>query len=52
MSWEKENYKYLVLLEVDNIKQKEIKEKIRKEYPDEREKFSKTSSAVEISSKE
>ena len=32
MLWEKENYKYLGILEVDTIKQVEIKEKIRKEY--------------------
>ena len=30
---EKENYKYLGILEADNIKQVEIKEKIKKEYP-------------------
>ena len=30
---EKETYKYLVTLEVETIKQVEMKEKIKKEYP-------------------
>ena len=29
---EKETYKYLGILEADNIKQREMKEKIKKEY--------------------
>ena len=30
---EKENYKYLRILEADTIKQVDMKEKVRKEYP-------------------
>ena len=48
---EKENYKCLVILEVD-IKQAEMKEKkIKKSISDERENFSKRSSVEGISSK-
>ena len=36
---EKENYKYLEILEADTIKQAKMKEKIRKEYLSEREIF-------------
>ena len=32
MLGEKENYKYLGILEADTIKQAEMKEKVRKEY--------------------
>ena len=48
---EKENYKYLEILKTDTVKQAEMKEKIRKEYPRRMRKLPKRSS-VEISSKE
>ena len=48
---EKRNYKYLGMLEADIIQQAEKKEKITKSTTDERESFSKSSSAGEISSK-
>ena len=44
---EKETFKYWVILEVDTIKQESMKEKTKK---DERENFSKSSSAEGISS--
>ena len=46
-----ENYVYLGILEVDTMKQAEIKEK-NKSTSDERENLSKPSSAAEISSRE
>ena len=46
---EKDNYKYLRVLEMGIIKQVEMKEKIQKSTLDERESFSKPSFAVEIS---
>ena len=46
-----ENYKYLVILEADKIEQVEIKENIQKSITDERESFSKPSSATKILSK-
>ena len=51
MLGEKENHTYLGILEVDIIKQVEMKEKIRKEYFRWTKNFSKSSSAAEISSK-
>ena len=49
---EKENYKFLGILETDTIKQAEMKEKLTKENLDERESISNASSTIEISSKE
>ena len=48
---EKENYKYLGILETDTIKQ-EMKEKIKKEYCREPESYSRQSYIVETLSKE
>ena len=48
---EKETYKYLGILEMDTIKQEEMKEKHKKSIKDERENFMKPSSAAGISSK-
>ena len=48
---EKENYKYLGILEESTNKQVEMKEKRKKSISDERESFSKPSSAAKISSK-
>ena len=48
---ENENNKYKGILEVDTIKQTEMKEKVRKKTSEEQEDFSKTNSAGEISSK-
>ena len=49
---EKENFKYLAILEADIIKHVEMKEKIRDKKPlDERKRFLKPSSVAEISSK-
>ena len=45
---EKENYKYLGILETDTSKQVETKEKVRKEYLKKLGSFSKPSSVVEI----
>ena len=42
MLGEKENYKYLEILEVDTIKQAEMKKKIRKEYLRQTKKLHKT----------
>ena len=49
---EKENYKYLEILEADTITQKKMKEKYERSATDERENFSKSDSSAEISSKE
>ena len=48
---EKETYKYLGILEVDTIKQVEMKEKnLKKNTPEERENYSKPNYIAEISS--
>ena len=46
---EKENYKYLGILEVDIIKQVDMKEKYEKNSPEERESLLNSSAAAEIS---
>ena len=48
---EKENYKYLGILEADTIKQAEMKEKFKNSTSDERGNFWKPGSVAEISSK-
>ena len=48
---EKESYKFLGILEVDNIKQPETKEKVRKEYLRRRITLPKLSSTAEMTSK-
>ena len=48
---EKETYKYLVILEVDTVKQVKMKEKNEKSISDERENFSEKSSAEKIAYK-
>ena len=49
---EKESYKYLRILDVDTIKQAEMKEKFKKNILGERENCSKSNYIAEISSKE
>ena len=48
---EKKNYKYLGIFEVNNIKQAEMIEKLRKSTSEEQEHISIPSSVAEISSK-
>ena len=48
---EKENYKYIGILEVDTIKRSDMKEKLQKSISDEHESFSKPSPVAGISSK-
>ena len=51
MLGKKENYKYLVILEANTIKQMKMKEKITKEYLRQMRKLPETSSVAEISLK-
>ena len=48
---EKKNYRYLGILEADNIKQVELKGKIEKNTSGERENYSKPDDLTRISSK-
>ena len=52
MFGEKENFKYLGILEEDTIKNSQMKEKEEKSTPDKRENLWKPGSAAKISSKE